>query len=278
MAKIDLVQNDWVELVFQGRNQAYGAYRLRKGTSKRNLIAIIVVLIVAILAFAGMAIKNIVDENARKVAATQVSEISALNQPKKKAKVEQKKIQVEPEKVVERVKSSVKFTAPVIKKDSEVKPEDELKTQDQLMSTKTAIGSFNVQGNDEANGEILKAKEVIAQPEPPKHEEENKVFEVVEQMTQFPGGPAALMEYLRSNTHYPVVAAENGVQGRVSISFVVEKDGSITDVQVARPVDPSLDKEAARVVKSMPKWQPGKQNGSFVRVRYIVPVTFKLQS
>lgn len=271
MAKIDLVQNDWVELVFQGRNQAYGAYRLRKGTSKRNLIAIIVVLIVAILAFAGMAIKNIVDENARKVAATQVSEISALNQPKKKAKVEQKKIQVEPEKVVERVKSSVKFTAPVIKKDSEVKPEDELKTQDQLMSTKTAIGSFNVQGNDEANGEILKAKEVIAQPEPPKHEEENKVFEVVEQMPQFPGGPAALMEYLRSNTHYPVVAAENGVQGRVSISFVVEKDGSITDVQVARPVDPSLDKEAARVVKSMPKWQPGKQNGSFVRVRYIVP-------
>ena len=278
MAKIDLVQNDWVELVFQGRNQAYGAYRLRKGTSKRNLIAIIVVLIVAILAFAGMAIKNIVDENARKVAATQVSEISALNQPKKKAKVEQKKIQVEPEKVVERVKSSVKFTAPVIKKDSEVKPEDELKTQDQLMSTKTAIGSFNVQGNDEANGEILKAKEVIAQPEPPKHEEENKVFEVVEQMPQFPGGPAALMEYLRSNTHYPVVAAENGVQGRVSISFVVEKDGSITDVQVARPVDPSLDKEAARVVNSMPKWQPGKQNGSFVRVRYIVPVTFKLQS
>ena len=278
MAKIDLVQNDWVELVFQGRNQAYGAYRLRKGTSKRNLIAIIVVLIVAILAFAGMAIKNIVDENARKVAATQVSEISALNQPKKKAKVEQKKIQVEPEKVVERVKSSVKCTAPVIKKDSEVKPEDELKTQDQLMSTKTAIGSFNVQGNDEANGEILKAKEVIAQPEPPKHEEENKVFEVVEQMPQFPGGPAALMEYLRSNTHYPVVAAENGVQGRVSISFVVEKDGSITDVQVARPVDPSLDKEAARVVKSMPKWQPGKQNGSFVRVRYIVPVTFKLQS
>ena len=118
---------------------------------------------------------------------------------------------------------------------------------------------------------------MIAQPEPPKQVEENKVFEVVEQMPQFPGGNAALMEYLRSNTHYPVVAAENGVQGRVSISFVVEKDGSITDVQVARPVDPSLDKEAARVVKSMPKWQPGKQNGSFVRVRYIVPVTFKLQ-
>ena len=276
MAKIDLVQNDWVELVFQGRNQAYGAYKLRKSTSKRNIISIIVVFVVAILAFTGMAIKNLVEAN-QTVGATQVMQISDINQPRKKAKVEPKKVHVEPEKVVERVKSSLKFTAPVIRKDSEVKPEDELRTQDQLMATKTAIGSFNVQGNDDINGEVLRAKEVIAQPEPPKQVEENKVFEVVEQMPQFPGGNAALMEYLRSNTHYPVVAAENGVQGRVSISFVVEKDGSITDVQVARPVDPSLDKEAARVVKSMPKWQPGKQNGSFVRVRYIVPVTFKLQ-
>ena len=276
MAKIDLVQNDWVELVFQGRNQAYGAYKLRKSTSKRNIISIIVVFVVAILAFTGMAIKNLVEAN-QTVGATQVMQISDINQPRKKAKVEPKKVHVEPEKVVERVKSSIKFTAPVIRKDSEVKPEDELRTQDQLMATKTAIGSFNVQGNDDINGEVLRAKEVIAQPEPPKQVEENKVFEVVEQMPQFPGGNAALMEYLRSNTHYPVVAAENGVQGRVSISFVVEKDGSITDVQVARPVDPSLDKEAARVVKSMPKWQPGKQNGSFVRVRYIVPVTFRLQ-
>ncbi len=276
MAKIDLVQNDWVELVFQGRNQAYGAYKLRKSTSKRNIISIIVVFVVAILAFTGMAIKNLVEAN-QTVGATQVMQISDINQPRKKAKVEPKKVHVEPEKVVERVKSSIKFTAPIIRKDSEVKPEDELRTQDQLMATKTAIGSFNVQGNDDINGEVLRAKEVIAQPEPPKQVEENKVFEVVEQMPQFPGGNAALMEYLRSNTHYPVVAAENGVQGRVSISFVVEKDGSITDVQVARPVDPSLDKEAARVVKSMPKWQPGKQNGSFVRVRYIVPVTFKLQ-
>ena len=276
MPKIDLFQNDWVELVFQGRNQAYGAYKLRKSTSKRNIISIIVVFVVAILAFTGMAIKNLVEAN-QTVGATQVMQISDINQPRKKAKVEPKKVHVEPEKVVERVKSSIKFTAPVIRKDSEVKPEDELRTQDQLMATKTAIGSFNVQGNDDINGEVLRAKEVIAQPEPPKQVEENKVFEVVEQMPQFPGGNAALMEYLRSNTHYPVVAAENGVQGRVSISFVVEKDGSITDVQVARPVDPSLDKEAARVVKSMPKWQPGKQNGSFVRVRYIVPVTFKLQ-
>ena len=276
MAKIDLIQDEWVDLIFEGRNQSYEAYRLRKGTTKQNIISIIAVIVLAIIAFAAMAIKNIVDENARKVAAQQVTELSALNQPKKKAEVKQKKIEVEPEKVVERVKSSIKFTAPVIKKDNEVKPEDEIKTQDQLMENKAAIGSFDVKGNDDANGEVLKAKEVIAQPEPPK-QEENKVFDVVEQMPSFPGGNSALMEYLHNNVKYPVVAQENGVQGRVVVSFVVEKDGSITDVRVVRSVDPSLDREASRVVSSMPRWIPGKQNGSAVRVKYNVPVSFRLQ-
>ena len=276
MSKIDLISNDWVDLIFEGKNQAYGAYKLRKGTSRRNIISIIIVVVVALLAFSVIAIKKIVDANTEKVASTQVTELSNLEQKQKKAEVK-KQIKVqEPEKVVERVKSSVKFTAPVIKKDSEVKPEDEIKTQDQLMLNKAAIGSFDVKGNDDANGEVLKAKEVIAQPEPPKVEE-NKVFDMVEEMPSFPGGPAALMQFLQSNTHYPAVAQENGVQGRVTVSFVVEKDGSITDVQVARSADPSLDKEAIRVVKSMPRWTPGRQNGSTVRVKFNVPVTFKLQ-
>lgn len=277
MSKIDLVSNDWIDLVFAGRNKSYGAYTLRKGTSKRNIIAIIFVLATAVVLFGAMAIKNIVDENARRVAVTQVAELSALNKPKPKAEVKQQIKIKEPEKVVERVKSSIKFTAPVIKKDNEVKPEDELKTQDQLMNTNVAIGGFDVKGNDDANGEILKAKEVIAQPEPPKHEEDNKVFEVVEQMPMFPGGQAALMKYLHDNVKYPVVAQENGVQGRVVVSFVVEKDGSITDVKVVKSIDPSLDREASRVVGSMPRWTPGKQNGSTVRVKYNLPVSFKLQ-
>ena len=170
----------------------------------------------------------------------------------------------------------MKFTAPEIKKDEEVKPEEELKSQEDLSKTNTAIGAFDVKGNDEAAGEVLKAKEVIAQPEPPK-EEEAKVFDVVEQMPSFPGGPSALFEYLSKNIKYPVVAEENGIQGRVIVTFVVEKDGSITDVRVVKSVDPSLDKEAQRVVKSMPRWIPGKQNGSAVRVKYTVPVTFRLQ-
>lgn len=277
MSKIDLISSDWVDLVFEGRNKAYGAYRLRKSTTKRNILAMVAVVILLVVAFIILTVKNFVDEQRAKVAMTQVAELTNYDQPKKKAEVKQKKVEVEPERVVERVKSSIKFTAPVIKKDEEVKPDEELKTQDELMSTKTAIGTFDVKGNDDANGEILKAKEVIAEPEPPKHEEENKVFDIVEQQPLFPGGPAALLKYLSENTKYPVVAQENGVQGRVTVQFVVEKDGSISDVHVLRGVDPSLDKEAVRVVKSMPRWTPGKQNGITVRVNYRVPVLFKLQ-
>lgn len=277
MAKIDLISRDWTEMVFEGRNKEYGAYRLRKNAGKRNLYSLITIFIAALAIWGGISLVKFVESRTKTVAQTSVATLSALNQPKKKAEVkQQQKVKLEqPEKVVERVKSSVKFTAPVIKKDDEVKPEDELKTQDELMNTKTAIGALDVKGNDDANGEVLKIKEAVAQPEP--KPEVEKVFDVVEQMPSFPGGPSALMEWLSNNVKYPVVAQENGVQGRVVVSFVVERDGSITDVKVVRGVDPSLDKEASRVVKAMPRWIPGKQNGSAVRVKYNVPVAFRLQ-
>lgn len=277
MAKIDLISRDWTEMVFEGRNKEYGAYRLRKNAGKRNLYSLITIFIAALAIWGGISLVKFVESRTKSVAQTSVAEISALNQPKKKAEVKkQKKVKLEqPEKVVERVKSSVKFTAPVIKKDDQVKPEDELKTQEELMNTKTAIGALDVKGNDDANGEVLKLKEAVAQPEP--KPEVEKVFDVVEQMPSFPGGPSALMEWLSNNVKYPVVAQENGVQGRVVVSFVVERDGSITDVKVVRGVDPSLDKEASRVVRAMPRWIPGKQNGSAVRVKYNVPVAFRLQ-
>ena len=276
MAKIDLIDNGWVDLVFEGKNQAYGAYQLRKDTGKRNVMALLVMFAIGVAIAAIVAIKGVV-ENAMKsdVAIEADVELAKLAE-KKEAKVEKKEEPKVDKIEVERVKSSVKFVPPVIKKDDEVKPEDELKSQEELNQTNTAIGAFDVKGNDEAAGEVLKAKEVIAQPEPPK-EEETKVFDVVEQMPSFPGGQSALLQYLSSNIKYPVVAEENGVQGRVIVTFVVEKDGSITDVRVVKSVDPSLDKEAQRVVKSMPKWIPGKQNGSAVRVKYTVPVTFRLQ-
>ena len=277
MSKVDLIDKNWVELVFDGRNKEYGAYVLRKETGMRNIKSMLLVFAVIIAIMAGVAAKVAI-ENAfpKKVAIETDVELTKLAE-KKEVKVEKKApVKVEEQKVVEKVKSSVKFTPPVIKKDDEVKPEEELKSQEDLNKTNTAIGSFDVKGNDETGGEVLKAKEVIAQPEPPK-EEETKVFDVVEVMPTFPGGQQALFEWLSKNIKYPVVAEENGVQGRVIVTFVVERNGSITDVQVAKSVDPSLDKEAVRVVKAMPNWIPGKQNGSAVRVKFTVPVTFRLQ-
>ena len=237
MSKIDLIDNRWADLVFEGKNQAYGAYQLRRETGKRNMKALLVMALIGIAIAAFVAIKGVV-ENAMKqdVAIEADVELTKLAE-KKEAKVERKE-QPKLEKVeVEKVKSSVKFTAPEIKKDDEVKPEEEIKSQEDLSKTNTAIGAFDVKGNDEAAGEVLKAKEVIAQPEPPK-EEETKVFDVVEQMPSFPGGQAALFQWLSNNIKYPVVV---------------------------------------RVTKSMPHWIPGKQNGSAVRVKYTLPVTFRLQ-
>ena len=105
----------------------------------------------------------------------------------------------------------------------------------------------------------------------------NKVFDVVEEMPEFVDGHIALFEYISNNIKYPVVAEENGVQGRVIVSFIVECDGSVTNAKIVKSVDPSLDKEALRVVNSMPRWTPGRQNGKPVRVNYIIPVTFKLE-
>lgn len=277
MSKIDLISNEWTDLVFEGRNQSYGAYKLRKGTAKRNVWALIIVGLAAALLYLGLQLQKMAEAN-KKVENTQAVELAKLNTEKKEAKVEKKEIiKQEPEKVVEQVKSSVKFTAPVIKKDSEVKEEDEIKL-DEVQKSDKAVGAFTVEGNDEVGGAVLKAKEDIAAPEPPKHVvEETKIFTTVEQMPMYPGGDGALLGYLRDNIHYPTIAAENGVQGRVVVGFVVERDGSITDVKILRGVDPSLDREAMRVVKSMPRWNPGKQNGSAVRVKYQVPVSFRLQ-
>jgi tonB family C-terminal domain len=104
----------------------------------------------------------------------------------------------------------------------------------------------------------------------------NMVFDVVEVMPQFPGGQIAMLKYIMENIKYPKQIMEEGIQGRVTVSFIVEKDGRVSNVRLLRSVQSALDKEAIRVVKSMPKWTPGKQNGKPVRVRFNLPVMFKL--
>lgn len=278
MAKIDLLDQQWIDLVFDGKNEAYGAYALRHDTSKRNLWAMLALIagLIAIVAIF-LSVGAVQDAIAR--AASQHDTEVTLEQIEEEAEEQEEEeivYEVQPEEQLvaeETVMNSEKFTAYEMEDDA---PEQVTKTQDEVAQSDVAIGAIDYnEGSDEAE-HVLKVNEKVVDEVPPAVEE-TKIFEVVEQMPSFPGGDAALMQFLSKNIKYPVVAEENGIQGRVIATFVVERDGSITDVKVVKSVDPSLDKEAIRVLKSMPKWIPGKQNGSAVRVKYTVPVTFRLQ-
>ena len=181
----------------------------------------------------------------------------------------------QPEALPEEILNTVKVTELAIVDDSQVTAEDEIKSQDELAETQTAFGQTNFdQGTDDRTVVREHKNEVIVEEKKPEKEE---VFRSVEQMPQYPGGDAELMKYLSSHIQYPAMAIENNVQGRVIVQFVVTKTGAIGEVKVVRSVDRDLDKEAIRVVKSLPKFIPGKMNGQAVNVWYTLPVTFKLQ-
>ena len=145
----------------------------------------------------------------------------------------------------------------------------------QIAENDADVQETTIQSSEDDNQavEIKYVAPVVEEEEP----EEAEIFMVVEEMPEFPGGMAECLKFLGKNIKYPTISQENGVQGKVIVQFVVNKDGSIVDPVVVRSVDPYLDKEALRVIKTMPKWKPGKQRGKAVRVKYTVPVTFKLQ-
>lgn len=288
MAKIDLYDPKWVDMVFANKNKNYGAYKLRMGTSGRNIKAL-VILIVAALLIGGFLVYKVQKQKADEARAAYMEQLE-LSRLQEQAKKEQKKQEqkvapkVEPKKEVPKVRETVKFTAPVIKKDELVKEPINLQKIEEKMEKGAAAGAENQEGTTSRIDPGIRNDIAVNVPPPPaeapkaevKKEVENKVFDVVEQMPSFPGGNGALMAWLSRNITYPAVAAENGIEGRVTVSFVVEKDGSITDVRTVRSVDPSLDREAESVVGRMPRWTPGRQNGQSVRVKYNVPVTFRL--
>lgn len=279
MSKIDLLDQKWIDLVFDGKNEAYGAYAIRQDTSKRNLYAMLALFAGLFAIVASFLIVNVASEAIARAQAEHETEVT-LEQIEEEMEEEKDEEEIvyeleELEQLVaeETVMNSEKFTAYEMEDDA---PDQVTKTQDEVAQSDVAIGAIDYdQGSDEAE-HVLKVNEKVVDEVPPAVEE-TKVFDVVEQMPQYKGGDAALMDYLNKSIKYPVIAEENGIQGRVVCTFVVERDGSITDVKVVRSVDPSLDKEAVRVLKAMPKWIPGKQNGSAVRVKFTLPVTFKLQ-
>ena len=145
----------------------------------------------------------------------------------------------------------------------------------QIADNDADVEETTIKSSEDDNTAVeIKYIEPVVEEEEPVEEE---IFMVVEQMPEFPGGMAELMKFLSKNIKYPTIAQENGIQGRVIVQFVVNQDGSIVDPVVMRSVDPYLDKEALRVISTMPKWKPGMQRGKAVRVKYTVPVTFRLQ-
>ena len=277
MAKdINLTSEKWIDLIFEGKNKNYGAYTLRKNSPKRHTFAFLVVLVAAfliVLASVGVSQYNKAKE--ARDAMTEVSELSNIKLDKPVVPEENVVKKFEAPPPVE-LKSTIQFTAPIIKKDEDVPEEQTMKSQEELVKSDVQISIANVKGTNEETGvdiATLEQHKVIVQDDT----KEEKVFEIVEQPPSFPGGEAAMYEWLSNNINYPVIAQENNIQGRVTCQFVVGRNGEIEDVRVVRGVDASLDKEAIRVIKSMPKWIPGKQGGNAVKVRYTLPVQFKLQ-
>ena len=243
---------------------------MRARAARRLNFSVVLVIVIAAVGFSIPRLITMVTPEKKEVM-TEVTTLSQLEEPEVKQEEVQKVQPVAPPPPA--LKSSIKFTAPVIKKDEEVADEDQMKSQEELTESKVTISIADVQGTDEEGGVLVEdLKQVVT--EAPVEEE---VFDMVEQAPQFPGGEAELMSWLVKNIRYPVIAQENGIQGRVICQFVVGSDGSVRDIKVVRSLDPSCDKEAVRVIQSMPKWIPGRQNGKAVSVRYTLPVIFKLQ-
>ena len=294
MSKIDLYDPKWVDMVFADKNKAYGAYQLRKSVSQRNIKALVILLVAAFIGGGYLAyqIKKHKDELAAQEAYAAKIELAALEQAKKEQderKKQQKKEEpkkVEPENVVPETRATVKFTAPVIKDDKEVK--EEMPPMVKMNRETKAIGTETKEGVEDRN--IVADRSTVATPEQiipkiekpvaeapkveaPKEDIEKKIFTFAEQQPTFKGNVQA---WLTSHLQYPASAADNNIQGKVVVKFVVGRDGSVSRAEVVRGVDPALDREALRVVNSMPKWNPGMNNGQPANVWFQLPITFKL--
>lgn len=282
MAKdVDLSSKEWRDIVFEGKNKEYGAYEMRAKSVSRHNKAMIVIVIVIIAVFALAFLVNTVIKSveARPTDEAEQALVEMATEEAEEETPEEEPQRVEeqqPEVVKEELLNTVKLTEIAIVDDNEVK--EEIKSQDELRETETAVGKQN---EDRGVDDIINAQEhkdvVVVEEKKPEPVDDNKVFESVEQNPQFPGGDAALLKYVSDHIRYPSVAQDNNIQGRVVVQFVVTKTGSIGQVKVVRSKDPDLDKEAVRVVKTLPKFVPGKMNGHAVNVWYTLPITFRLQ-
>lgn len=283
MAKdVDLTSQEWCDIVFEGKNKDFGAYTLRQSSRKRHTSAVVwvlaglaVLLVLLILSVSGVFAKA--EEDQIVTATTQ--EITTFN-PEEDIEEDTEEdfvLPPEPEEIIapEEVANTQRLTNTLIVEDDKLEEDKQVRTQDEARENEAAAGAVDItEGTNDLN-KIEVKEQVIA--EPVVQNDEPVSMAMVEQKPSFPGGDAAMYQWLSNNIVYPPAASEEGVSGRVVVEFVVDKDGSITRARVVRQRHPALDREALRVVNSMPKWIPGRNNGQPVKVTYTLPVTFRLQ-
>lgn len=259
-----ILNSDYLDILFEGRNKNYGAYELRKNHSKRMFRAMLVILGIGMSAAAMAIVAELKPDKPRREAVT--NEIDLADIPPRDPD-----ITPPPPPPPPPVKPTVKFTPPVIDKDEEVAEEEIPPEQNELKDV--SAGLEDIVGDPNA------LDPGIVDPGPTTAVVEQKVPEIRRVVEQMPDPGYNVNAYLAKNINYPQTAIESGVSGRVAIQFVVYEDGSISGVQVAgnRKLGAGLEEEAMRVVRAMPKWQPGKQNGRAVKVYYTLPVSFKLE-
>jgi len=268
-SKLDILDQKWIDVVFSGRNKAYGAYELRRDNGKNTLTALWIGIVFFVLAISANTIINMVSgfipASKPKVKITNV----VLSPPPPDLKKPPPPPPPEPPKPKV---DQVKFPPPVVKPDIEVKEKPPTVKELEVADP----GQKNLKGD--AKADVTIDEPVGTSDKKVTEDDPNKIFTAVEQNPEFPGGLDAFYKYLGKTIRYPAVARENNTQGRVVVQFVCERDGSLTDIKVVRGIGDGCDEEAIRVVKASPHWKPGIQNGRPVRVMYSVPINFTLSS
>lgn len=260
-ASSNVAASRWEDIVFENRNKEYGAYRLRTLYTKNVLRGVIITIILIALTFYSTDIialfkgEEVVEKvPPRKLVYTELSAPPPIDKPKPPP----------PQVQLPKLQKVIKFVPPKVVKEEVV---EEIPTIEEIKQHEVA--AVEIEGPTEIVFDEP-VQEVVVE------EDENKIFTVVEQQPEFQGGMEAMMNFLRKNIRYPASARRMGVDGTVYVSFVVSKDGSISEVKVIRGLSADLDQEAVRVVSIMPPWKAGKQNGKPVFVRFVLPIKFKL--
>lgn len=284
MSKVDLISRQWCDIVFEGRNKEYGAYRLRAHAGIRNLKALITLLIliatISVLIIVKTVITNVIEANKDHSKDTGV-ELSQLEQKKEEKKEEKKKVELEYEEPQQKVqvKASIQFTVPNITDDDKVDESKTLRSQEEVANLKGAISAIDYEGDGDGgiNIDDLKENQQAGGTSAPPAEEEVVDNAIVEVPASYPGGENAILAFVAKNLKYPSIALEQDLQGVVVLKFEVKKDGSIGKIKIVKSLSKECDQAAADVVSKLHRFTPAKQQGHPVPVWFTLPIRFQIQ-